>query len=161
MVYYISMRNIRAKLSAMIAVAMAEGRQTKVNAACRFANITDACCLAGVRFPRNLNRDVVRLLDWFNNSSSKMCEWGNENAEVARYCMIGEVLVKILEEEPIERIREFVTMRLGKIRKEVRENTTGRHNYDDRYGFDSRSKYLKNNWGYRRDEEESEEDLDW
>jgi hypothetical protein len=155
------MNNIEANIGEMLAVAMAKGGQTIANAACRFTNMTDACCLAGVKFPRSLNKEVLDLLNWFNQETSKMCEWWSESAEEARYCLFGEILVEIVEGKAVDTIREFIEGKLATIREEVRKKPREKDHYDDRYGFDEDSIYLKeNNWGDKK-EYGGEEDLDW
>lgn len=156
------MENIGANIGEMLAVAMADGGQTIANAACRFTNMTDACCLAGMKFPRNMNNESVKLLEWFNKETSKMCEWWDENAEEVRYCMVGEILVNLLEGKGVAEIKGLVEERLSSMsneRNQVIKAARECENYDDRYGFDVNSIYLReNNWGNSRVEEAEE---DW
>ena len=157
------MESIGANIGEMLAVAMAEGGQTLANAALKYTNMTDACCIAGVKFPKNMSQEAQNLLKWFNVETSKMCEYWDERSEEARYCLFGEILVMLVDGVEAETIRERVERRLGKIRKECEsESKKMGERYDDRYRFDEESIYLKeNNWGDRRVEEESEEDWDW
>ena len=147
----------------MLAVAMAEGGQTIANAACRYTNMTDACCIAGVKFPTNLSDEVLRLLEWFDKKTSKMCVWWRERDEEARYCLVGEILVKLVDGVSVEDIRAYIDEKLTVIRKEVgnlQKRLDGAH-YDDVYGFDDESIYLtENNWGCDRRHLEREE-CDW
>lgn len=156
-------KGIGANIGEMLAVAMAEGGQTIANAACRFTNMTDACCIAGVKFPKTLSKEAVALLEWINMETKNMCEWWDESAEEARYCLFGEILVKYLEHESCESIKEYMKAKLATIKKEVRTAPREADHFDDSYGFDEESLFLVNNRGCSKDsyEEGDEEGFYW
>lgn len=156
---------IGANIGEMLAVAMAEGGQTLANAACKYTNMTDACCIAGMKFPRDLDAEQRGLLIWFNARTRWMGKGYDDRAEhtaEARYCLIGEMLVKMLEGVGTEEIKEEIERKMrGLDRKVKNAEHRGEERYSDRYGFDEESIYLyENNWGDDRSHLERE-DCDW
>ena len=160
------MGNIGANIGEKLAVAMAEGGLTIANAACRYTNLTDACCIAGIRFPREMDAEYRDLLIWFANRTRWMGKGYDDRAEhtaEARYCLIGEMLVKMLEGVGADNIKEEIEDKIkGLDRKIKNAEHRGHDRYSDRYGFDECSTWLyENNWGDCREYDEREDCNYW
>ena len=147
--------DIGANIGEMLAVAMASGGQTLTNAALRYTNMTDACCIAGVKFQSAMGARYSELIDWFARESFRLCQDGGERMEELRYSLVGELLVRMLEGVDAEQIRGYLRDAMAKHR--VRGSKSYGNSryvpYDDRFGFDVQSRYLVNNWGRDGDDD--------
>lgn len=144
--------SLEANIGEMLAVAMAEGGQTIAQCACRFTNMTDACAIAGVKFPNKLDTEFHALARWLNEETKRLCQYWDETAEEARYCLVGEMLVKMQEGESADSVRAHLENKMMDMKKIVRTAKTHREDrFSDREGFDEDSIYLReNNWGDKR-----------
>ena len=159
------MRGIGANIGEMLAVAMAEGGQTLANAACRYTNMTDACCIAGIKFPREIDAEKRGLLIWFNERTRWMGKGYDDRAEhtaEARYCLIGEMLVKMLEGVGTEEIKEEISRKMRGLERKVKNaEHRGKERYSDRYGFDEESRYIYGNAEIKTKASEEWREEDW
>lgn len=156
------MGEIEANIGEMLAVAMAEGGQSLANAALRYTNMTDACCIAGVKFQSAMGARYSELIDWFDTESLRLCKDGGERMEELRYSLVGELLVRMLEGVDAEQIRNYLQGEMAKHRvRGSKSYVNSRYvQYDDRFGFDAQSRYLVNNWGRDGNDNDNTE-YDW